>query len=265
MDNQYDVKTPEYVSLQFELAGLGSRSLAFMIDQCILTVANILIALITFFIVMGLGNVNTESLPVIVIAVMVLLLFVVNFGYYVFSEAFFAGKTIGKKLTGIRVIQENGHGITFLSSFIRNFLRLIDSLPAGYVVGILFIYGHPKHKRLGDIVAGTIVVHERKAKKAKKQTPIEREMAKRDLHASQLPLSEWDLKVITDKEWNILRTYANRVITLNETERHNMTKRSAEIIYPKLGLSMENKGISQIEDELLIIYIQLKDEWEFDM
>ena len=90
-------------------------------------------------------------------------------------------------------------------------------------------------------------------------------MAKRDLHASQLPLSEWDLKVITDKEWNILRTYANRVITLNETERHNMTKRIAEIIYPKLGLSMENKGISQIEDELLIIYIQLKDEWEFDM
>lgn len=265
MDKQYDVKTPEYVSLQFELAGLGSRSWAFMIDQFILTVANIVVVLLTIFVMMGLQDFHVDNLPVIVVAGMFLLLFVLNFGYYVFAEAFFGGKTIGKKFAGIRVIQENGHGITFISSFIRNFLRLVDSLPAGYVVGILFIYGHPKHKRLGDIVAGTIVVHERNAKKAKKQTSIEREIVKRGLHASQLPLSEWDLKVITDKEWNILRTYANRVITLNETERYNMTTRIAEIIYPKLGLSMDNKVISQIEDELLIIYIQLKDDWEFDM
>ncbi|MFL6518461.1 MAG: RDD family protein, partial [Bacillus sp. (in: firmicutes)] len=167
-EDHVDIKTPEFVSIQFQIAGLGSRSAAFIIDQLLLMTFNILSVILLFFVLDGMSKMEFifigNSLP---IAITIIALFLVNWGYFFVFEFFSGGRTIGKKLMGIRVIQENGHSITLLSSFIRNLIRIIDSLPTAYFLGVIMIFFHSKHKRLGDLVAGTIVVHERKAKRKK--------------------------------------------------------------------------------------------------
>jgi uncharacterized RDD family membrane protein YckC len=263
-----DIKTPEFVSLQFQLAGLGSRAAAFIIDQLILTAVNIMILLIFFFVTKGMSSlpftaeVNIHSLP---LAITIIAIFIINGGYFFAFEFFSGGRTIGKKALGIRVIQENGHSLTLLSSFIRNLLRMIDSLPVSYFLGFLMMFFHSKHKRVGDIVAGTIVVHERNAKRKNKPSALEKEMKNRGLSKNDLILDEWTLNTFGLKEWKLVSTYAIRFIHLSKTDRNQLTKQIAEIMLPKIGLEVEGKNDQDLENTLLILYLILKDEWEFEM
>ncbi|MDL4840703.1 RDD family protein [Aquibacillus sp. LR5S19] len=260
---QVNIKTPEYVSLQFQSAGLGSRSAAFIIDQLLLLITNILIVLTFIFVVDApIAYVTGVSLP---LAITIILIFVTRGGYFFILEYFFGGRTVGKRLLGIRVIQENGHSITLLSSFIRNLIRLIDSLPVAYFVGIVMIFFHSKHKRLGDLVAGTIVVHERSIKKKSKVTAIEKEIEKRNLSKNNLIINESSLKSFDMKDWKLLKTYSNRLMQLPVAERNQMTRKVAGILFPKLGIDYSKFNSHQLENSLLILYLTLKDEWEFEL
>ncbi len=262
------IKTPEYVSLQFQLAGLGSRTAAFIIDQCILTLLNIAVLIVVFVILAGGHNTFVffaTEVESITFAITIIALFLINWGYFFAYEYFSGGKTIGKKIIGIRVIQENGHSITLLSSFIRNFLRIIDMLPANYFLGMIMVYFHSKHKRLGDLVAGTIVVHERHVKKKKKLTPLEKEIEERGISKANAVFEESTLNSIGAKEWKLIQTYCNRISQLPVAERNHLTKEVADIIFPKIGVQIENKAPSELEDLLLVLYIALKNEWEFEM
>lgn len=264
---QMEVKTPEYVSLQFRLAGLGSRAAAFIIDQMFLMLVNILCIIIAYFVVKGMYSLPffliDSSVP---IAITVIILFIINGGYFFACEFFTGGRTLGKKMVGIRVIQDNGHSITLLSSFIRNLLRIIDSLPTGYFVGILMIFFHPKHKRLGDLVAGTIVVHERKAKaKKKKLTDIEKEIHNRGLSKDHLVIDEWTLKSFKEKDWKLLKTYIGRFQQLTEIERVQLTRQIADLLLPKIGIDAAGKNTEDLENILLVLYLHLRDEWEFEL
>lgn len=259
------IKTPEFVSLQFQLAGLGSRTAAFIIDQLILMVVNILIIVAFFFFMYGTADIMLLEMSSLPLAITIIVIFLINWGYFFVFEFFSGGKTIGKKMIGIRVIQDNGHSLTLLSSFIRNLLRIIDSLPANYFLGLIMIFFHSKHKRIGDLVAGTIVVHERKAKKKKKLTAIEREIVKRGLTKEDLQIEEWTLKSLGAKEWNLVKTYCSRFTQLPLEERNELTVQVAEILFNKAGLQLEGKNGREIEDTLFIIYLLLKDEWEFEL
>lgn len=265
-EDHLDIKTPEYVAIQFQIAGLGSRAAAFIIDQALLMIINILTIVILFFVMDGMETspffLTESTFP---IAVVVIGLFVLNWGYFFFFEFFSGGRTLGKKVVGIRVIQENGHSITLLSSFIRNLVRLIDSLPTAYFLGIIMIFFHPKHKRLGDLVAGTIVVHERKAKKKKKLTPIEKEINLRGLTENDLELDDWTLKSFTAKDWKLVSTYASRFHQLPVEERNQLTKQIADLLLPKTGIDVVGKTETELENTLLILYLNLKDEWEFEL
>jgi uncharacterized RDD family membrane protein YckC len=265
-DDHLDIKTPEFVSIQFQIAGLGSRSAAFIIDQLLLMAFNILSVIVLFFALDGLSKMEFimigNSLP---IAITIIALFIVNWGYFFAFEFFSGGRTIGKKLMGIRVLQENGHSITLLSSFIRNLIRIIDSLPAAYFLGIIMIFFHSKHKRLGDLVAGTIVVHERKAKRKKKQSPIEEEINNRGLHIGDLTIDEWTLKSLGIKEWKLVNTYASRFLQIPITERNQLTEQIAELLFPKVDLDPVGKTTSDLENILLVLYLILSEEWEFEL
>ncbi|MDC3414173.1 RDD family protein [Aquibacillus sp. 3ASR75-11] len=259
---QVNIKTPEFVSVQFQLAGLGSRASAFLIDQIILMAVNLLILLAAFVIVAGqpdlLFSIEMNTVP---IAIAVIVVFIINWGYFFVFEYFSGGKTIGKKALGIRVIQDNGHSITLLSSFIRNLLRIIDSLPVNYLVGMLMIFFHSRHKRIGDLVGGTIVVHEGKKKTKKKGNSIEKEIKNRGLSKDDLILEDWTLGA---KEWNLIKTYSNRYLQLSTWERTQLTKQVGGLLLPKVGMEVEGKTIRDIENTLFVIYLHLKDEWEFE-
>ncbi|KOP82509.1 RDD family protein [Cytobacillus solani] len=259
------IKTPEFVSLQFQLAGLGSRTAAFIIDQLLLMVVNILIIVAFFLFMYGTADIMLLEMTSLPLAITIIVIFLINWGYFFVFEFFSGGKTIGKKMIGIRVIQDNGHSLTLLSSFIRNLLRIIDSLPANYFLGLIMIFFHSKHKRIGDLVAGTIVVHERKAKKKKKLTAIDREIEKRGLAKEDLLIEEWTLKTLSSKEWNLVKTYCSRFPQLPLEERNELTLQVAEILFKKSGIPLEGKSGREIEDTLLILYMILKDEWEFEL
>ncbi|WP_313799373.1 RDD family protein [Cytobacillus sp.] len=259
------IKTPEFVSLQFQLAGLGSRTAAFIIDQLLLIIVDILIIVAFFLFMYGTADIMLWEMNSLPLAITIILMFLINWGYFFAFEFFSGGKTIGKKMIGIRVIQDNGHSVTLLSSFIRNLLRIIDSLPANYFLGLMMIFFHSKHKRIGDLVAGTIVVHERKAKKKRKLTGIEREIENRGLIKERLHIEDWTLKSLGAKEWNLIKTYCSRFTQLPLEERNELTIQVAEILFKKAGLQLEGKSGREVEDTLLILYMLLKDEWEFEL
>src|SRR5699024_5215966 len=132
--DQIQIKTPEFVSLQLRFFGVVYRATCMIIYQVLLTVVNIVLVFALVFILESDFIFSVGGYPGWIIAVWVLVLFIINVGYFFFSEYFFNGKTIGKNIIGIRVIQENGHSITLLSAFIRNLLRVINLLPTGYFV-----------------------------------------------------------------------------------------------------------------------------------
>lgn len=265
-EDHLDIKTPEFVSIQFQIAGLGSRSAAFIIDQLLLMAFNILSLIILFFVLDGMSKMEFifigNSLP---IAITIIALFLANTGYFFVYEFFSGGRTLGKKLMGIRVIQENGHSITLLSSFIRNLIRIIDSLPTAYFLGIIMIFFHSKHKRLGDLVAGTIVVHERSAKRKKKLSPLENELDSRGLSKDNLTLDEWTLKSLGMKDWKLVKTYASRFLQIPLDERNQLTEQIAELLFPKIGMDPSGRMITELENILLVLYIVLREEWEFEL
>lgn len=260
-----EIKTPEYVSLQVQPAGIGSRGAALIIDHLILGITSLLLLLIVMLTMQGQQQLFdfSSSVPM---AIAVVLLFLINSGYFIVAEYWYGGRTIGKKMLGIRVIQENGHSLTLLSSFSRNLLRLIDMLPVYYFLGMAMIFFHKKHKRLGDLVAGTMVVHERKAKGKAKKSPIMKEIEKRGIfeHSQQLELDERALQSLTPKEWKLLQLYSERLLQLSTAERSQLTRQMAERLLPKMGISHEGKTDYDIETQLLIVYMKAKDDWEYE-
>jgi uncharacterized RDD family membrane protein YckC len=169
-----DFATPEDVPLSFELAGVGSRILAALLDQLI--IVTIEIGLLLAALLAGvLGEVISEAdiqraadelstgggPTGYLIAISLAAGFVVNFGYYVLLEMVTNGQTLGKRLLGIRVIRDGGYGLTLTASLLRNLARMVDMLPNTYLVGMIVMIAHRQEKRLGDMMAGTVVVRER--------------------------------------------------------------------------------------------------------
>ena len=169
-----DFATPEDVPLSFELAGAGSRILAGLLDQMIilsielgLFMAALLLGVLSKWISEAdIQNVADDlsrggGPTAYLFAISIVAGFVVNFGYYVVLEMATNGQTVGKRALGIRVIRDGGFGLTLTSSLLRNLARLVDMLPQTYLVGMIVMIAHRQEKRLGDMMAGTVVVRER--------------------------------------------------------------------------------------------------------
>jgi uncharacterized membrane protein SpoIIM required for sporulation/uncharacterized RDD family membrane protein YckC len=160
MDERISIVTPDHIELDFELAGLGSRFLALIIDALLIGV--IMIVVVGAAVVLGLGTITTfESARAgsWVLAIALFAYFVVMWGYFLFFEALNQGQTPGKRWTGIRVIRDNGLPVGWRESALRNLVRAADILPPpACLVGGLMIILSKTGKRLGDLLAGTMVV-----------------------------------------------------------------------------------------------------------
>lgn len=147
LDTHHEIVTPEGVALHLPVAGPVPRALAWLIDFAI-RLAVLMIAGMVFGI---LGNAGMGAYLV--------LLFVVFWFYPVVFEAVFDGRTPGKRALGLQVIAADGAPIGWRASFVRNLLRTVDMLPFGYAAGLVACLCDPASRRLGDMVAGTLVVH----------------------------------------------------------------------------------------------------------
>jgi uncharacterized RDD family membrane protein YckC len=164
--DQLNIETPEQVELRFPIAGIGSRFLALLTDTVLQGAAVLVLFLVFVLIASTVPTAPRSTVPADTaakwfIAGVVLFYFLLYWGYYSLFEAFWNGQTPGKRLLKIRVIKDSGRQITLFEALARNLIRVIDALPSFYLIGVISMLCNKEQKRLGDFVAGTIVVHER--------------------------------------------------------------------------------------------------------
>lgn len=162
-DDFLSIDTPENVVFDYDVAGIGSRFLAALVDTILIIILQIVVNLTLVFLLSNLlGSLaDNEGLAGWVLGVMVLASFAFLWGYYIFFELFWNGQSPGKRWVGLRVIRTDGTPITLTESIIRNLVRLVDFLPAYYGVGVIVMFINAQARRLGDLAAGTLVVRDR--------------------------------------------------------------------------------------------------------
>lgn len=161
MAEHLTIETPEQISLDLPLAGIGSRFLALAFD----TLVQIIAALSVFLLWVGVAAVrgsaaHSSARSVWTTALLIMCVFLLEYGYFGIFEAVWHGQTPGKRYTHLRVVKNNGQPISSYDSVARNLMRIVDSFPGIYVIGILSSLLSSQSKRLGDYVAGTVVVRE---------------------------------------------------------------------------------------------------------
>jgi len=147
LDTEALHETPEGIALRLRAAGPAPRALAWLVD------AGIRLAVFMF-----------ASIPISLLGesgqgLLLILLFVLMWVYPIAFELFMDGQTPGKRVVGLRVVHANGTPVGFTASLIRNLMRTVDALPIGYAFGFFSCVIDPHARRLGDLVAGTLVVH----------------------------------------------------------------------------------------------------------
>ncbi len=150
----YPVLTPENVRFHHTLAGPGTRLMAWLLDLLVVMGLLGVVGMVFAIAAAIVGEYAT--------AVYGIVAFVLSTGYWIVLEHRWDGRTLGKRALGLRVVGERGLRLTLGQVVLRNLLRLVDLLPGPAAVGALFCILHPEHRRLGDLVAGTLVVRERK-------------------------------------------------------------------------------------------------------
>jgi uncharacterized membrane protein SpoIIM required for sporulation/uncharacterized RDD family membrane protein YckC len=207
LEQHVDIETPEQVVLSYAVAGVGSRAAAAIIDMLICVAAFAALVLGWVGVSSSLRRATLGANEQWAIAIVVIAQFAIIWGYYVLFEILRDGQTPGKRLLGLRVVQESGQGLTPSGAAARNLVRALDMQPGAiYLVGLIAAALSPRGKRLGDIVAGTIVVRERPG-----MSPLGEAVAA-DADTPQT-------RLLTDDELAVLERYVARRQTLDPVRR----------------------------------------------
>jgi len=223
------IDTPEQVQLEFPLAGVGSRFLALFVDSLIQVIAVVL--LLIGLAVLSAGAAFSREFNKWVLAVYFLIGFLLYWGYFAIFESIWKGQTPGKRQAGIRVIRDSGREITAREAIGRNLMRAIDFLPGIYAVGILSIFVSPQNKRLGDYVAGTVVVHDRAPEESQ---PFWN--TREDAEAAFVGIEK-----VTPEEIQMVETFLLRRLDLPLPVRQQSAKRIADHLLTKVEAPEEQK------------------------
>ncbi len=214
------IATPEGVSLELSLAGLGSRFVALLADTFLQGVALALVIV---------GLVVTDADRFAFGAVVAVAIFALLFVYPMAFELAAGGRTPGKRWSSLRVVCDDGSPLTFRSSALRNVLRLVDILPGLYLVGAIAIFATRANQRLGDLAAGTLVVREPRsaAVVAQASRPVE------PAEPGELPA--WDVSGLRDAELVALRRFLERRSALDAVPRNLLARDLADRLRPSIG------------------------------
>ena len=250
--------SPERVRLELELAGPMSRAFASSIDYCVILVLMLGLLLL---LVSGLQQVlewasewsplralidsltefaesdETEPGPevlrglALVVGIYLILELVLTSAYFIFFETLLAGRTLGKRLTGLRVVSDTGGLIGWRASLIRNLLRAVDSLPSGYFVGLVALMLSPRSQRLGDLAAGTLVIRERRLED---NEVFEHRAVDREVEAG-FRFTREELARVGESERHLIRRTLRRAETLSPAEAELIVGRATDAICRKIG------------------------------
>jgi uncharacterized RDD family membrane protein YckC len=269
--DQIKIDTPEQIALELPLAGIGSRFLGLAIDtllQWVLYFAVFLVFLATAWAIPSIGRlvryfrwIPASFIP----AVAILFIFCIYWGYFAFFEIIWKGQTPGKKVAGIRVIHTSGRPINAYEAIGRNLLRAIDGIPGMYGVGIICMMLNDQHRRLGDYVAGTVVVHDKRGQEGMPDLNTVALIPRTAPYDSTIPSENTasvdaagsKLAHITPEELVLIETFLQRRFDLDPVVRDDTAYRIATRITAKTGLTRSPN--ESLEHFLEVIARQVRD------
>jgi uncharacterized RDD family membrane protein YckC len=260
--DQLSIDTPELVAIQMPLAGIGSRFIALLVDYLIWGTGIGFVMWIFAYFLPSLTAFNRMSAQWAT-ALYLFLIFLFNWGYFTLFEAFNNGRTPGKRIARIRVIQRSGRAIGLFESMARNFIRYIDQIPFFYGVGAIAVFVTRDHQRLGDLAAGTLVVRDRI-----EEAPISAESTRTfpNLYAPAVPtpephagfsLPDHGVAKLSVSDLMVLESFFSRRLDMPLATRELLAQRIAAAIQAKSGL--EPPPGASVETFLEITARQLRD------
>ena len=240
--NRVTLQTPESVELEFTLAGIGNRAYALLIDYLVWS-----IILIGFFIAWAIFSSqlleaienfvgSSKQLRLWLVAIQLLITFFIYVGYFVIFETLWQGQTPGKRFVKIRVIRDDGRPVSLQQSTLRSLLRPVDDL---FFLGVFFIVFGKREKRLGDWVAGTLVIQEERPV-VSSSFPVSKEA---ETLATQL-LSEANLAAMLAEDFAVIREYLQRRAAMIPEARAELSRQLAHQIKDIIALEKVPKGVT---------------------
>lgn len=200
--DRLDITTSEGVTVSLTIAGIGSRSLAWLLDGLVIGVALLMLGFV------GINTVDTDSL--LMAGLLSFAALMIPFSYVVGTETLNGGRTLGKMAAGTKVVRTTGAPVGFGSAVVRALFVPIDFLVGG--VGIITMFVSRRSQRIGDIAAGTVVVRDRIAVPS----------IEHPLPSAPADAARWDVSAITDDEVGVIRSFLQRAAGLPPERRREL-------------------------------------------
>jgi uncharacterized RDD family membrane protein YckC len=262
--DQLNIDTPELVDIEMPLAGIGSRFIALLVDYLIWG-AGLLVLLGLFALFLPAIRASSKLSAQWATAIGIFIVFLLQWGYFTLFEAFWNGRTPGKRVARIRVIQRSGRAIGLFESMARNLVRYVDQIPFFYAVGVIAMFVTRQHQRLGDLAAGTLVVRDRE-----QETPLWGDSGSRTFTAQafapRAPIPEphtaftlpaSGIATLTAADLEVLEGFFARRLDMSLATRQALAERIAFAIKAKSGL--EQPTGASTETFLEAVARQLRD------
>jgi len=262
--DQISIDTPELVSIEMPLAGIGSRFIALLVDYLIWGAGLVVLIIVALITLPAMHAFNVKSAQWAE-AIVIFIVFLFNWGYFTLFEAFWNGRTPGKRVARIRVIQRSGRSIGLLESMARNLVRYVDQLPFFYAVGVITMFVTSQHQRLGDLAAGTLVVRDRDP-----ESPLWGDSGSRTFTAqlyARTPIPEphtavmlpaMGISKLSSADLEVLEGFFSRRLDMSLATRQALAQRIAAAIQAKSGL--ETPAGASLETFLEATARQLRDQ-----
>jgi uncharacterized RDD family membrane protein YckC len=241
--DQLSIETPELVAIEMPLAGIGSRFIALLVDYLIWGAGLLVLGVVFAVFLPGIKAFSKISAQWAT-AIGIFFVFLLQWGYFTLFEAFWNGRTPGKRVARIRVIQRSGRAIGLFESMARNLVRYVDQIPLFYAVGVIAMFASRQHQRLGDLAAGTLVVRDRE-----QESPLWGDSGSRTFTAQIFPvrvsipephtaftLPATGIAKLSAADLEVLEGFFARRLDMSLATRQALALRIASAIQAKSGL-----------------------------
>lgn len=243
----YLISTPENVDLHLELAGLGNRIIAALVDSLAIGAIDCLVLTVLVILAMAVeaSGGSTEVKNAVYfwsICISIFVMFIVSFGYFAIFEGIWQGQTPGKKVAGIRVIDNTGQPVGWGAVLIRNFVRMFDGIS---YIGILPMILDKNERRFGDLCAGTIVIRERL-----------QSLGSSELKILGNPANEtvMDTGQISPDEYNLIVSFLKRREQMGRMERDRLASEIARHFRESLSVFDVSDQPERFIEKVFIAY-----------
>lgn len=245
LDSQYVIDTPENIEFRYDVAGIGSRFLAAIVDTTLLILIQVVLSVVMGVLV-GQAEASEVTLGPVAVGVTSLLIalwgllgFIFFWGYYIFFEMVWNGQSPGKRAMRLRVVREGGRPITFVASAVRNLIRVVDFLPLLYGLGVVVMFADKRVRRLGDLAGGTLVVKEQHAVSLETLTRRTQEaLPPLPSELENLPLLP-NISALKETDYDLVQEFLRRRSELGRESRFRLGTELAEKVRGRMGMTFD--------------------------